>query len=400
MKASKKKLKESEDEQIVQEMCILVGERRIRDLLDLISDIESKSGWYNVVEYLLQSSKLEYPIPVGLSSNTTRLEPIKYREVIFGLFGCSGIEPIDLDTEMILSTVSKSDSFVDAQSLFRSIAESSALASISEGDTLFFDSSFLHSDVSAMTQTTIEQAHEQIIKHLELEFHDNEIHIFPLWYSEPGRAILSELGIDKAWISREEFDIVLSVLQVSDESKKKLTKSLDKENHDQFVPPKISNPMYNDLLDAIISSDIDTLEKLGSRHACPTLNFKLREYVDEYKATKQSSYYRGLLKLLRSHIAIRSIESIPAISELADIQDDRILNDVIRALGNFYHESAVSTLLVIFCKSEKREIRKSILNIILHQKTRCPETKGVVLDMLRRECNHVDDLRTFYHRTW
>jgi hypothetical protein len=146
--------------------------------------------------------------------------------------------------------------------------------------------------------------------------------------------------------------------------------------------------------------DTDTLEKLGSRHACPTLNFRLREYVDGYKISKESRNYRGLLKTLRTHVAVRSVDSIIAISTLTEIDDSRIVDDVIRTLGNFYHESSISNLLAIYCVSETRDVRKAILDTILHLKTKCPEAKAAVLSTLSRDCKYVDELRVFYHRTW
>jgi len=397
MKASKQRIEEIEEERVIQEICNAIGERRVKDLVDIISKIESSSDWQTAVEYLLGASKKEYPIPVGSTSIQTMLEPLKFREVLFDLFGCAGLEPIFDNTERLLHILRSSRSFIDAQSLFKSTVESAALESISHGNSLFFDIEFIHSDISDELRKSIGKAHEESVKDLRFEVHDGSIDILPFWYTEYGRLALSELGISTTSISVDEFEMVLSVLHVSKGIKEHLRKSIDQKSDKSH---SISNPLYNDLLNSIISVDIETMQELGSRHACPTLNHELRKYVDDYKATKRSNEYRNLLKILRSHIAVRWVDSVIAISELVEFPDNRIVYDTIRTLGNFYYESTISTLLGIYCNTTQHEVRCTILDTISHLRMRCPEAKTIVLDMLHRDCPFLDELRIFYHRTW
>ena len=399
MKASKKKIQEDEERLVIQEIAEAIGERRVRDLADCISNVESNSGWTSVVEYLSKASRSKYSIPVGLDSINTTVEPLKFREVLFDLFGCTGLDPIEEDTEALLARILDSKSFIDAQKSFRLTVESAARESVSNGSAVFFDIEFFQSNVSDDTKRMIQQAHIHAIQNLELSSHNDAICITPLWYTEYGRLALSELEIKTDRITRNEFDMVLSVLQVSKGVKKKLSSSIDNGN-DSFHSSELPNKLYDELLRGIIEFDFNHLQRLGSRHTCSILNYALREYVDDYRITGTSNSYRNLLRVLRNHIAIRWVDSVIPISELTELADDRIVNDAIRILGNFYYEPTITSLLEIFCKSEKQKVRQLALSTIFHLKSRCLETKGIVLKMLNQDCKYLDELRRFYHRTW
>ena len=247
----------------------------------------------------------------------------------------------------------------------------------------------------------IELSQSQAIEGIHLSFSSGMVNITPLWYLEHSRRALANLGICNSMISRESFEIVISVLQVSNETRRNLVESLDNtKTESDDIPIRPENSLYSNLLDSISTCNVERLRALGSRHACPTFNHILRTYVDKYNSTGDSSEYRNLLFSLRDHVSIRWNDSIIAIAELSQLSDERITFDMINALGNFYHESSVSTLLDIFCRTKKRQIRNLILSTITHLGTRCPEAQGAVHQAMNQECLYSDELQKYYQKTW
>ena len=55
LKAAKERAKQSEEMHIVQSLADAVGERRDRDLLDLLSHIEQERGWADALEFLMRA---------------------------------------------------------------------------------------------------------------------------------------------------------------------------------------------------------------------------------------------------------------------------------------------------------------------------------------------------------
>ena len=161
-----------------------------------------------------------------------------------------------------------------------------------------------------------------------------------------------------------------------------------------------SQPQYRKLLTSIIIQDTSTLTFLGSRHACPTLTHVLKDTTGLYISTDESISYQKLVLSIRDHVAIRYTDSILPLAELVDLHDTRIATVAIGALSNFYHESAVLSLLDSFCRKKSRPIRESILEAIRHIKSRCPETKSVVSDAIQRGCMYHSELERFYRKTW
>lgn len=401
MKASRDHIQASETEHDIQEICNAIGERRIRDLVDILGRIEEKDGWHMATEYLGDSSSKKYPVPVGQEGPRKSLEPLKFREVIFDLFDCTGLEPISLSIDDLIAEISNAGSYVAARTKFKDTVQKAVYESLANGDILFFDSEFLYVNDLDTIAKKIELAQSKAITNTRLFASNGVVNIVPLWYSEYGRRVLAEFGICNSTIERESIEMVISVLQVSNETKRSLLQSLESttaKHIDTQIKPM--NPLYKDLLDSIISCDSERLRALGSRHACPTFNHNLRNYVDQYRSTGSSSDYRNLLFSLRDHVSIRWNDSIMVIAELSQISDERVTSDLINALGNFYHEPSVSTLLDIFCKTKKRQIRNLILGTITHLSTRCPEAQRAVHQAMNQKCPYLDEIQRFYHKTW
>jgi len=401
MEASKKHIYQSEKARQINEICNSIGERRLKDLMDSLGILESTSGWNTAIEYLISASKGEYSIPVGQQYPNRLLEPLKFREVVFAIFDCTGLEPIQLDTNDLLAELSDVNSFAVAKSQFIDRIRAAAYESINSHNTLFFETELFSSDLFDDIKEKIEDSHQRSIENLSLFYSNDLVSILPLWYCEYGRRALAELGIHKSRIPKTDFEMVISVLQVSRSIKERLLQSLGTANEvDSSKYTKPMNPIYTTLLDAIINDDIDSLRNLGSRHACPTFSYLLKTYVDRYKTSESSQDYRNLLLIVRDHVLVRWNDSIITIAELTQLSDERMVTDAINALGNFYHESSVSTLLDIFCNSNNQKTRKLILKTINHLRIRCPEAQSVVHQILNNDCSHIEELRKFYHKTW
>ena len=113
-KATRKKLDEIQEAEIIQEITNAIGDRRIRDLVDIIAREEILKGWNTVVEFLMKSGQNEYPVPLGHDTLEIKVEPLKYREAIFEVFGCTGWEPVNKSTNKLLEETYIAVSGVDA----------------------------------------------------------------------------------------------------------------------------------------------------------------------------------------------------------------------------------------------------------------------------------------------
>ena len=136
LKAVKERVKQSEELQLTQMIVDAIGERRNRDLGDLLSQIEQDRGWPAVLKYLSQARELPYTLPIGAGPQKTLIEDLKFRETIFALLDCTGFEPINLPIDEIFSRLENEDSQIDASQSFRIECESKAIKQIESGDTL------------------------------------------------------------------------------------------------------------------------------------------------------------------------------------------------------------------------------------------------------------------------
>lgn len=400
MKASKQKIKEIEEETTIQEMANAIGDRRIKDLSDIITNVEIADGWPTVIEYLVSASQTEYSVPIGYTHPRVMVEPLKFREVVFETLGCSGLESIPEPTEELLLETTSADSSVSAIRLFLDTIIKSAENQTANGNTLFFDVSNSVNRIPTKLAMAIENSQIKSTTFVKVAQQDNLLLVENLWHTELGRRTLADLGVLGKTILKDQYDLVLSVIQVSPVIKKKIQISKrDTKNEKLLVQPSLS-PHYTNLLNYIINHDTEGLRALGSKHSLFTLNHLLRCATDEYKSTESSQSYRTLLSSIRDHVVIRVLDSAIVLNELAWEKDSRLATPAIGALGNYYHESVVSTLINIICTTKIAKIRESALVSLENVKHRCQETRVMVEHTLSSGCKNSSALRRFHRENW
>ena len=116
-----------------------IGDRRYRDLVDTIATIESEDGWSTALEFLMKAQNKKYSSPIAIGQDKTNLEELKYREMVFELLSCSGLEPVTTDTTELLKELGTESSLVDASRALVLRLEELTAEQIQTGDTLFFD---------------------------------------------------------------------------------------------------------------------------------------------------------------------------------------------------------------------------------------------------------------------
>ncbi|MFW9926356.1 MAG: hypothetical protein ACFFDM_06260, partial [Candidatus Thorarchaeota archaeon] len=132
--------------------------------------------------------------------------------------------------------------------------------------------------------------------------------------------------------------------------------------------------------------DIDELSDLGSKHAIPTLNILLDDISSKYKDSPSTDSFKQILKCINAHIAVRDLDSVITLEKTSRMEDSRIATTAILSIGNFYHESAASTLVDILCKSRNREIIETTKKSIENLYKKCPEADYVINSHLEMEC--------------
>lgn len=321
-----------------------IGDRRGRELLDQISEIEKHSGWEHVVEILASARVAEYSTPIALGFQKRKLEPLKFREVLFELFSCSGFEPIDVPTEEILGRLHEVDSFVKANALFQSLIEDYTLNQVQSGDLLFFSGDSLISDITKR----INSLQESQMENLVLPSVNGNVQLQRLWRTELGRRLLADLGIKGTTL---DFDSdVIQILTVSFPGLTTTTEEQVKVNSRISNIPSL--PVYDRLLTAIIHHDIEDLQNLGSQWAYPILDYYVSESLRGYLESDSTEQYRSYLNGLNAHIAVRAAESIATFQKLIErIDVPRVSEPAALAMGNFFTESAIAVLLEKVCST-------------------------------------------------
>jgi len=396
LKAVKDRVRKSEELQLTQMIVDAIGERRTKDLGDLLSQIEQDMGWSITVKHLSQARKLSYTLPIGAGPHKTLIEDLKYRETLFTILNCNGFEPIPITTEEILSRLENDDSLMDASQSFYVECESMTIKQIESGDTLFFDPSNTDSSISTGTVELLEQTQRDEIANLSLMKQGDLINVLPLWYCEKGRLVLSQLGIRGTEIDSEAFAIVISVIQQNIptcESAETLVKE------ESLTHP--SNPHYRKLLISIVDHDIENLNLQSSRHSYPTLKFMLENNLDHYEDSQSSSAFRNILSCVNAHVRVRTPESTLLLENLAHSKDNRVATTAITALGNFYNESSASALVDLLCSTKNNEIVNATIRAIKNVSKRCFETKYIVRNATESpSCTNTGRLKRLYKEIW
>lgn len=396
LRAVKKRVKQSEELQITQMIVDAIGERRNRDLGDLLSQIEQDQGWSVALSYLSQAREIPYTLPIGAGPQKTLIEDLKYRETIFTVLDCSGFEPIFLTIEEILSRLENENSLIDASQSFRVECESIAIKQIESGDTLFFNLTNADSSISRDIAELLERVQRGEIDNLFLNIHSGLINILPLWYCEKGRQVLSQLGIKGIEIDSETFSIVISVIQ------KKIPTTESAEVHvteKSLTQP--SNPLYGKLLTSIINHEIENLSALSSKHSYHTLKSILQNSLDKYENSQSSSDFRKILSCINAHVRVRTPESIVHLEELTRSKDLRTSTVAITALGNFYNEAAASALVDLLCATRNKEVANTTIRAIKNVSKRCFETKYIIKNATESQsCTNIGHLKRLYKEIW
>jgi len=389
--AVKERVKQSEELQLTQMLVDAIGERRYRDLKDLISQIEQDRGWSEALKHFSKARTLPYILPIGAGPSKTLIEDLKYRETVFTILECNGLEPIPITTEEILSRLENEDSLIDASKSFHTECELLAVKQIESGDILFFDQTQSDCSISRDVVDLLEKTQHEEIANLSLEKHSDKINILPLWHSERGRQTLSQLGIKGTKIDPETYDIVISVIHhkipITETKMKPITQP--------------SNLLYRTLLVSTINHDIESMCSLASKYSYHPLKSILEESLDHYEKHSSSTNFRKVLTCVNAHIRVRTSDSILLLEELAHSKDTRIATTTITALGNFYNESAASALVDLLCETKSSEIVNTTIRAIKNVSKRCYETKYVVRNAIESTaCTNTGRLKRLYKEIW
>jgi hypothetical protein len=397
LKASKKKAKESEDERLVHSITEAISARRHKDLLDLLARIEQSSGWSTVIDYLIKVDGKTYSSNMGLEGPEVTLEPLKFREVIFNLFHCRGLEPAKANLIALLEKFSHESSIADAIHGFSQEIEKLVWNQIKKNDLLFFNPPYDNTWITDDLKNTISEYQRKEVSNLVLWKSNDKINIEPLWYTELGRQALSSIGSQGFFISTDELSQVITVIQVSPKPQPKIL-SLNNHKTQQYelVPP--SHPDYKLLLNSIIEMKSHTLGYLGSKHAIPTLDNILYDNLRNYEVNPSSNNYQQILNKINCHIAIRDLNSIPILEQLSQFKDERIAIIAIIALGNFYHESAALALIDVICNKKNNEIIRKSLDALENLCNNYPETIAIIEDALEVNCTNYGKFKKLYKK--
>jgi hypothetical protein len=398
LRASKKRTKELEEESQIGDIASAIGDRRVRDLVDITARVEQDSGWECVLEYLIRAAKTKYPAPIGAGGSHTSIESLKYREMIFTLFGCAGFEPVEPSTINLLHELEEAESIASASQILTSRVEELVYEQIRLGDTLFFDFSTHMYNSSPKIQESLERIRQEETLAVSLSENKGQIDISPLWHTEFGRRALVELGIQGQYLNHIDFELVLSVIQLSSSTKKQLQSSISKSPIEPANLIRPSNKEFDSLFNLIISQDLNGLWKYGSKYSFPVINTLLDKSIMKYKNNTSSDNYRYLLSCINAHVVVRTLESILSLKKLMQLKDLRLVTPAAMALGNFYHESSAAALLEVLCNRKDKKILEAAVTPLDNLYIRTPEAESILVQTMAMQCKNPGLLKRIYKR--
>jgi hypothetical protein len=355
--------------------------------MDLLIGIELEDSWNLALEYLEGSMNGEYEIPPLTGKKTRRVEPLKFREVLFSLFGCQGLEAINIDTSTIVSELHKAHSITNAETLFKKAVNKELGHHSKQSNYLFIDPDAANLCLRDNLANQIHQEMENNLLSISVISSSGSIDISPLWRTEYGRVALCSLGIAGNQIDMQTLDMVLSVLPVSQKVRDKITKKRQTRNRRPAL-----NEEYESLLTAMIDQDTTVLVQLGSRNAMPLMNYLLEESVDAFNSEHTPQKYSEIARQISNHLFIRCIDSILPFERMMAVDDHRISSLAIIALGNYYHESAVGILAELICTTKNDDLRNHAIRSLSRIKTKFPETKSILGKLIigtYKDCNEI-----------
>ena len=71
LRAVRDRVRETEEHDWIQQITNAIGERRARDLLDLVATLELELGWSTVLTFLRRSIDCSYPTPLSFGGQET-----------------------------------------------------------------------------------------------------------------------------------------------------------------------------------------------------------------------------------------------------------------------------------------------------------------------------------------
>jgi len=390
LKESRKRIAEIEDCDKLDEIANAIGDRRERDLLDLLANIEARDGWGTVVQFLIKSARSTYSAPIGAGGNQRRIEPLKYREVIFATFSSAGLEPVNHGTVALLNELRGEESMVSATRAFAARVQNLAIEQFQSGDALFFDLTSMSSSLPTDLIEMAEAIHKKRMHELIIPVGRKQAHLKQLWYSEYGRTALAEQGVKGTRLLLSDFDSVLSVIQL-----RIGYRPMTKEDDSPLEVPEVlpANTEYGNLLTMMINQDINGLGLLGSKYSHPLLNSVLESAVVDYQQDNSNNLFRRFISCMNSHVQVRSLNSLATFERIMQLDNSRLATPVTIALGNFYHESAASILIELACRTRNNEVEAASLTSIANIRRKCPEVEVVLDTVLASECRNRARLR-------
>ena len=390
LKESRMRIAEIEERDKLDEIANAIGDRRERDLLDLLANIEARNGWGTAVQFLIESAKSTYSAPIGAGGRQRRIEPLKYREVIFATFSSAGLEPVNYDTVALLDELQDEKSMVSAIRTFAARVQNLAIEQFQNGDALFFDLTSMSSSLSTDLIEMAEAIHKKRIHELIIPVNGKQAHLKQLWYSEYGRIALSEQGIKGNKLLLFNLDSVLSVIQL-----RIGYRPMTKEDDSPLEVPEVSpaNTEYGNLLTMMINQDINGLGLLGSKYSLPLLNVVLESAVVDYQQDKSNNLFRNFISRMNSHVQVRSLNSLATFERIMQLDNSRLVTPITIALGNYYHESAASVLIELACRTRNKEVEAASITSIANIHRKCPEVEVVLDKVLASECRNRGRLR-------
>ena len=385
LKKSRKRVAEIGDRDKLDEIANAIGDRRERDLLDLLANIEARNGWETVVQFLIESSKSTYSAPIGAGGNQRRIEPLKYREMIFATFSSAGLEPVNHDTVSLLDELRGEESMVSATRTFAARVQNLAIEQFQGGDALFFDLTSMSSSLPTDMIEMAEAIHKKQMHELIIPVSRKQAHVKQLWHSEYGRTALAEQGAKGNRLLLSDLDPVLSVIQLRT-GRQPMTKEDDSFLEAPAVSP--ANIDYGNLLTMIINQDINGLGLLGSKCSHPLLNTVIESAVVDYQQDKSNNLFRKFISCINCHVQVRSLNSLATFERIMQLDNNRLATPVTIALGNFHHESAASVLIELACRTRNKDVEAASLASIANIHRKCPEVEVALDTVLASECRN------------
>jgi len=385
LKASRKRVAETEERDKLDEIANTIGDRRERDLLDLLAGIEAKDGWETAIQFLVNSAESTYSAPIGAGGGQRRIEPLKYREVVFATFSSAGLEPVNFDTVALLDELRGEESMVTATRTFAARVQNLAIEQFQTGDAFFFDLTSMSSSLPTNLIKMAEAIHKKRMHELIIPVSRKQAHLEKLWHSEYGRIALAEQGVKGNRLPLSDLDLVLSVIQ-----QRIGHRPMTKDDDSPLEVPEVSptNAEYRSLLTMMINQDIDGLGLLGSKYSLSLLSTMLESATAAYQQDKSTNLFRRFISCMNSHVQVRSLNSLATFERVMQLDNSRLVTPVTVALGNFYHESAGSVLIELACKTRSKEVEAASITSIANIHRKCPEVEVVLDRILTSECRN------------